>query len=234
MTNALHTFEISGLGQAPFKAIIPAKNYLRTCPVFFCEHCGRQLKNRHFVADKNGRVSVVGSSCILKSGDAGLAAGFKRLQREQRQAAKEQQRQAMLASVEAAQRQALDGHTLAELQSSLQEQAEQARRKLRLELDGTLLADALQQGMDKFNSFCASMLWQAQDAKPYTAAQRAAVLDVMTKFAANGARKNSPAYREKMQLASDALASAEHTISKFADVLAALEADFNAARHKVA
>src|SRR5699024_11202786 len=66
-----HVFEVSGIGFAPFGVVSPSHDFQQACSVFWCEHCGRTLKHRHFVKDVHGKIAVVGSQCILKSGDAG-------------------------------------------------------------------------------------------------------------------------------------------------------------------
>lgn len=69
-----HTFEVSGLGTAPFTIVKAEPGN----PTFFCEHCGTMLKNRYFVKSAEGQVSVVGVDCSKKTGDIGLLEGIKR------------------------------------------------------------------------------------------------------------------------------------------------------------
>jgi len=89
-----HTFELSGLGKAPFTIIHPKLNAFENDGVFWCEHCGTTIKNRNFVKSYDGKVSVVGIDCLEKTGDAGLIAGAKRIAKELRAAKREAERQA--------------------------------------------------------------------------------------------------------------------------------------------
>lgn len=85
----MHTFELSGLGKAPFKVVKPtAKQNLEHGQVFFCEHCGTTIKNRHFIKSADGKLSVVGIDCLKKTGDQGLLDGERRIRKEQRDLAR--------------------------------------------------------------------------------------------------------------------------------------------------
>jgi hypothetical protein len=88
----VHTFSLSGLGDAPFKLCHPGDEDAKTSTAFFCEHCGTAIKNRYFVKSADGKVSVVGVDCLKKTGDAGLTDGVKRLRRQLRHEAREEQR----------------------------------------------------------------------------------------------------------------------------------------------
>lgn len=110
-----HTFTQSGLGSTPFIVCSPGDPAAKVNTAFYCEHCGRMLKNRYFVKSAEGTVSVVGISCVEKTGDAGLIAGAKRQQKQRRSEARmalaEQARQQR----EDAERKEFGGKTLSEL-----------------------------------------------------------------------------------------------------------------------
>ena len=62
----IHTFTASGLGTAPFSfAGVDEKSD-------GCRHCGAPIRNRFHIVSADGVRSVVGSTCILKTGDKGL------------------------------------------------------------------------------------------------------------------------------------------------------------------
>lgn len=91
--NKIHVFTMSGLGNAPFYLHHPVGNEVaEVSGVFFCEHCGTVLKNRHFIKSSDGKVSVVGIDCLNKTGDAGLIDAVKAENRK----AKEEQRHAKI------------------------------------------------------------------------------------------------------------------------------------------
>lgn len=89
----VHVFTISGLGNAPFYLHNPVGNEVaEVSGVFFCEHCGTVLKNRHFIKSSDGKVSVVGIDCLNKTGDAGLIDAVK----AEKHKVKEEQRHAKI------------------------------------------------------------------------------------------------------------------------------------------
>lgn len=91
--NEVHVFTMSGLGNAPFYLHNPVGNEMaEVSGVFFCEHCGTVLKNRHFIKSSDGKVSVVGIDCLNKTGDSGLIDAVKAEKRK----AKEEQRHAKI------------------------------------------------------------------------------------------------------------------------------------------
>tara|TARA_R110000744_G_scaffold272650_2_gene385551 strand:- start:9 stop:563 length:555 start_codon:yes stop_codon:yes gene_type:complete len=67
MTNQTeHTFTISGLGKAPFRfSGFDEKSDS-------CRHCGAAIHNRFHIVSADGIRSVVGSTCVSKTGDKGL------------------------------------------------------------------------------------------------------------------------------------------------------------------
>ena len=77
-TKPQHTFELSGLGKAPFRVVQPKQHASELGGVFWCQHCGTTIIHRHFVQSSDGKVSVVGIDCLKKTGDIGLVDGVKR------------------------------------------------------------------------------------------------------------------------------------------------------------
>lgn len=74
----MHIFTVSGLGEAPFYLHNPiSEEITQVSGVFYCEHCGTVLKNRHFIKSSDGKVSVVGIDCLNKTGDSGLISAVK-------------------------------------------------------------------------------------------------------------------------------------------------------------
>ncbi|SIR02967.1 hypothetical protein [Marinobacterium stanieri] len=197
--NNIHTFELSGLGKAPFEIVAPKKNPFDADrgEIFWCEHCGTALKNRYFVKSSYGRVSVVGIDCLKKIGDAGLEAGVLRLKREHAQL----QREAKLAQTQAErderQRRTNGGLTNAELIQQLEEQREA--------LCQTLHAEMLEHpivGMLTRFGFEMSMCHIALCGETYTPGQLQPLKKIITKKL-SGARKGSKSYLAHLSEASD-------------------------------
>ena len=61
-----HAFTESGLGQAPFRFVGFDEE------PDGCRHCGTGIRNRFHIVSADGVHSVVGSTCIEKTGDQGL------------------------------------------------------------------------------------------------------------------------------------------------------------------
>lgn len=121
----MHTFELSGLGKAPFKVVNPTvKQNLEHGQVFFCEHCGTTIKNRHFIKSADGKLSVVGIDCLKKTGDQGLLDGERRIRKEQRDLARMAAYEESKAKQEAEERKHNNGLTIAESVQALKAQIE--------------------------------------------------------------------------------------------------------------
>lgn len=119
----MHAFELSGLGKAPFKVVNPTvKQNLEHGQVFFCEHCGTTIKNRHFIKSADGKLSVVGIDCLKKTGDQGLLDGERRIRKEQRDLARMAAYEESKAKQEAEERKHNNGLTIAESVQALKAQ----------------------------------------------------------------------------------------------------------------
>lgn len=102
----MHTFELSGLGKAPFNIVNPQGHAFNKGEIFWCKHCGTQIKNRHFIKSQDGVVSIVGIDCLSKTGDQGLIDGQRRLKRELKHEQEEKVRMQVQAEREEEQRSA--------------------------------------------------------------------------------------------------------------------------------
>ena len=84
MENMIHTFEEAGLGKAPFKFIgVEEKTYQAhpTAPIQpggICAYCGTPLIECCLIQDTEGKIFIVGSTCVNKTGDRGLINFVKR------------------------------------------------------------------------------------------------------------------------------------------------------------
>lgn len=79
-----HRFELAGLGVAPFRVAGFEIRTYQAChgaPVQVggsCDYCGTGIKNTYLIDSSDGRRFVVGSSCVRKTGDAGLKRAAKK------------------------------------------------------------------------------------------------------------------------------------------------------------
>ena len=185
----MHTFEQSGLGIAPFKVVSPEKHFLLKHGVLFCEHCGTQIKNRHFIESSNGVVSVVGIDCLKKTGDQGLVDGERRIKREL--AAKERMAEEALktAAREAKERAKYNGRTINEIKENLSSQIIALRSSLRDELDmHAIINDLVRVGFEE------DMRVQAYQEQVYSPNQLRVIKEVIARKV-SCARKNTKAYK---------------------------------------
>ncbi len=90
---AMHPFERSGLGKAPFRFVGAVQQDIRygeacvgvvngveimTKKGGTCAHCGTYIVNMFDVMSSDGKRFHVGSDCVLKTGDAKLVAAVKK------------------------------------------------------------------------------------------------------------------------------------------------------------
>lgn len=74
----VHVFEAQGLGRAPFHCCGIAEQTYQACPGApiqpgcTCDHCGTGIRYVCRISDADGRQFNVGTTCVLKTGDAGL------------------------------------------------------------------------------------------------------------------------------------------------------------------
>lgn len=184
-----HTFELSGLGVAPFTIIDPRHHAIEKSGVFFCQHCGTIIKNQHFIKSSDNQISVVGIDCLKKTGDHGLIAGEKRIRQETRRLERENVRTAKLKALHAQERELNDGLTNWEL---IQEKRAEVDSQITRFIDFIedhpiieLLSDIGFEGDMKNHAF---------QVVPFSKGQLNAVLKIATKKL-SGSRVNSKAYQ---------------------------------------
>lgn len=196
-----HVFEVSGIGFAPFGVVSPSHDFQQACPVFWCEHCGRTLKHRHFVKDVNGKIAVVGSQCILKSGDAGLVDEFKltqkRIRAEQRQAIHDK---AITEALEE-ERQRFSGMTRAEIEAVVKERREELARAFFSVASQSEVLEIMQGLISEGNSFSFNMVMLMRDLAKMSERQWQVIAEIVARFKSNGSRKNSKAYKAQLPAA---------------------------------
>lgn len=91
MTNNLvHIFEQAGLGQAPYTFL-----HVSTMPSS-CQYCSTPIIYQFWLRSADGRTFYVGSDCIHKSGDAGLAKVIDPILREHQRQLREKREQTIL------------------------------------------------------------------------------------------------------------------------------------------
>lgn len=101
--HAVHAFEVSGLGRAPFEFVALVRdgdpldrNLARMVGATLgrCQHCGRKLEHNCLIRDRDGRCSVVGTGCVRLCGDEGMARDLGTAEAERRALATHARRQA--------------------------------------------------------------------------------------------------------------------------------------------
>jgi hypothetical protein len=114
----IHVWEAVGHGKAPFRLVgvisfpgsglaeanVDAYNnalrevsqlsqaYGVTGHLGICDVCGHELMNNYVIRSKDGKTFVVGSECVLKSGDGGLVERVKLEERKRRKAKENEKR----------------------------------------------------------------------------------------------------------------------------------------------
>jgi hypothetical protein len=191
----MHTFEMSGLGKSPFRYIAAAtrKEIKSVNGVFFCQHCGTPLTNRHLVKSSNGIVSIVGIDCLKKTDDSGLIDGAKRSIREAKTLIKQNEWNTKLEVRSTAERIKNNGKTNGELLESLRTKKERLTKKFREDLEDNDIIIMLGN-----SHFAVEMYDQARRAKPYTENQITTIEKICAKAYSNRARANSNEFKEAL------------------------------------
>lgn len=200
-----HTFELSGLGKAPFKIV--STDHGQKNGVFFCEHCGTVIKNRNFVKSADGIISVIGIDCLNKTDDAGLIDGAKRLKKaiknEEKMARFEQER---LANIER-EKANNGGKTNAEL-------AEEMKLELDAKMDdyiAILHENAVISSLSFNEPFTRSMSQYAYAAEEVSQRSFDIIAEIVAKKR-SGARKGSKGYNEALEVAKKEVAELQQII----------------------
>lgn len=201
-----HTFELSGLGKAPFKIV--STDHGQKNGVFFCEHCGTAIKNRNFVKSADGVISVVGIDCLNKTDDAGLIDGAKRLKKavknEEKMARFEQER------LERIEREKANngGKTNAELADEMKIELDAKMDDYEAILDKNVIIPLLR----NFNeSFAYSMYRYAYAAEEVSQRSFDIIAEIVAKKR-SGARKGSKGYNEALEAAKKDVAELQQII----------------------
>ena len=188
----MHTFEMSGLGLAPFTIVSPDSfdEFGQQC---WCSHCGTGLKNPYFVKSADGKVSMIGVDCARKSGDQGLWDGVLRAKREAASRKRSELYQVRRASQLAAEREFTGGKLVSECVDMIRAYAEDRRNGIASRLCEFAQENPVVRSLTKFG-FEQSMELQAIVGQPYSKGQLTTIKEIYTKKC-SGARKNSKAYR---------------------------------------
>lgn len=186
-----HTFTLSGLGEAPFKMVAPTKD----CPTFFCEHCGRMLKNQYFVKSSDNKVSVVGVDCVKRTGDTGLMTGVLRQQRERRAAIRlEKKRIEALGSADK-ERSLLGGMTRQEVMEQFDTRILALKDEITDKVRGLPVYEVF-----TFSNFGIAMIDNAIRPSPFNDGATRTMVSIIAKHLSKS-RVNSIAYKEAVPLA---------------------------------
>ncbi|WP_045861821.1 hypothetical protein [Teredinibacter purpureus] len=192
----MHTFQQSGLGHPPYVVVHPKQHALEKGQIFWCEHCGTTIKNRHFIQSSEGKVSIVGIDCLKKTGDEGLIDGVKRLKREAK--ARDRAKQCENQRVERleTERSQNGGHTNAELAAAIDADIEARIKAFIIATeDHAVLKSLTKIGFEQ------SMSHNVYLVTPYTPGQLAVIKKIHTKKRSR-ARANSKAYNESFSVCS--------------------------------
>lgn len=191
----IHVFTLSGLGQSPFYLHNPVgQEIAETAGIFFCEHCGTVLKNRHFIKSSDGKVSVVGIDCLNKSGDNGLIDAFKEQQRKSKQEARInhiEQKQAEHKDREVT----LFGETVEVLVENINKEIVVLTEEIENELEVSAVGVVLSK-----SSFGQSMLKNMISGEKLSDNMIAVIKEIITKDVSSS-KKNSKAYKESIPVA---------------------------------
>lgn len=212
-----HAFEVSGLGKAPFRYLAhPGKAAVEKAGIFWCEHCGTMIKNRHFIVSHDGIVSVVGIDCLGKTGDAGLIDGQKEAARRIKAEERSQQDAARRAKGQQA---FIDAYGVDA--DTLREQNDTEIRRLTDAFLDAFEASSAYAALLKAGNFGNAMIEQARRLETFSPGMRRTIKEVAAKHV-SGARKNSKAYQAaypEIEAEVDALAThLDETSRRVADL----------------
>lgn len=78
---SLHVFERAGLGKAPFRCVGMEEKWHMAGdhrqPGGSCDYCGNGILHCFAIRGADGRTFVVGSDCVMRTGDLGLIESYK-------------------------------------------------------------------------------------------------------------------------------------------------------------
>lgn len=188
---AIHTFELSGLGKAPFHMVTNANGNT----AFFCQHCGKMIKNRFFVKSSDGIVSVVGVDCVKNTDDNGLIAGVKRIQQEAKTKARMEKQDQARKLTQEKERSAFSGKTRAELLDELNQSLIAEQDALECFVYDLELTYPLTR-----SDFGMSIVSKLSEGESVSANVKRILTEIIAKRRSK-ARKNSNAYKEAYEKA---------------------------------
>lgn len=198
-----HAFTQSGLGESPFKICSWNNPGALKNGSFFCEHCGRMLKNRFFVKSADGRVSVVGIDCLKKTDDVELFESAKNERKEVKEANKKLVLELKMTEKESRERNALDGFTKSEYIELLMRELTKQKELMENEIDSNDSIDLISGS----SPFVDDVLYKCSTCTLPTTPVINVLVDILTKKI-SGARKNSVKYKA-------ALPGAKKSINEF-------------------
>lgn len=216
----VHTFTLSGLGEAPFYLCHPNDPKARENTAFFCEHCGTGLKNRFFVKSADGKVSVVGIDCLQKTGDQGLIDAEKRLRRQIRQEEREAKVQANEQARQEADRQKFDGKTREEVIEDLRGEVQDLRDALYERVYDHEASRLLRSGNS--SPFEKNMIEKAQNGEAFSNGMMNILVEIFAKKK-SGSRKNSKAYKAVLPEAETLADAYQDMIQSHVDAIESLK-----------
>lgn len=183
-----HPFTYTGLGKSPFTVHGDSDGNHS----FFCEHCGRTLKNRFFVKSADNKISVVGFTCIKKTNDKKL---IEELAEAKSLALKSAKKEKVDACIER-EKSIFDGQTKSEKLQTLLSEKQNSFNSLNRELEEHPVSDIMDSHTN--GNFFLHNDSSINELSPRTIGY---IKNAIVKSKSNGARKNSKAYKNALPLA---------------------------------
>lgn len=212
----IHAFTQSGLGESPFTISSQRELGPKGNNVFFCEHCGRTITNRHFVKSSDGVVSVVGKDCLKKTGDTQLIDALQASIREAKVTKKNQN----IDAKKEEERSVFNGLTKQELIKKIVEEKDLVKESAYDAVFELTVASSLQE-----SNFGLGMLELALKGEVPSSRSVKVISEIEAK-ALSGARKGSKAYKE-------ALLQAELNANELVSLLESTKTKVDALTHRI-
>ena len=209
LNTPMHAFELSGLGKAPFSVVEPKTHPIESGCVFWCEHCGTQLKNRYFVQSADGKVSVIGIDCLSKTGDSGLISGAKRLIRQAKADLRQSKTELEAAAREETEKKQNGGLTNWELAENMRLEIESMSSEFSVMIEENEVIKSLTQ-----HGFELSMKHKALLGDPYSDGMLNVIKEIHAKKLSKS-KKGSAAYKSALPQAAAAVDALQEIIVQF-------------------
>ena len=222
----MHIFEVSGLGSPPFRLTTNSDDFKDHAFVFWCEHCGTSLINRHFIKSNDGVISVVGVDCLKKSGDEGLISQQKQIALQIRSDEIDLERKKFSVNRIASEREANNGLTNYEMAQGFDIQHTELLEAHQLSIVSeevfTLLGDSnFEEGM-KQRILAGEML---------TTKQVSIIAEIITKKE-TGSRKNSKEFKSKLPYYSNKVNELQSTLESVFTIAKSIRVKYLEYRNK--